>query len=156
MLVQLHTRDLKLVRLQPDPTSMPQGVLNEDLVMMEEEDPFMIHKDLVMMDKEDQVTTCLGYLLTTHLEELAMILKLEVLPADMLRLETPLLIDPQHPLVVVVGSKHHLEVEETPVGDEPKVPFRVPFFTRFSHQPYPSCAIPSNLQRLLVFFLLFW
>lgn len=129
MLVQPHTRDLKLVRLQTDPTSMLQGVPNEDPVMMEEEDPFMIHKDLVMMDKEeDQVTTCLGYLLMMHLEELAMILNLEVLPVGMLHLETPLLIDPQHHLVVVVGSKDNLEVEETPVGDEPKVPFENTFF----------------------------
>lgn len=147
VLVQPHTQDLKLVLLQPDPTSMPQGVRNEDPVMMEEEDPFMIHKDLVMKDKEDQVTMCLGYLLTMHLEELAMMLNLEVLP-DMLHLETRLLIGLQHRLVVVVGTKHHLE-EETLVGDELKVLLEN---TIYYSTVVICCAIPSNLQTLFFFF----
>ena len=115
MRVRLHTQDLKLVLLQPDPTTMQQEVPNEDLVTKEQEDPFTIHRDLVTMDKEDQVTMCLGYLLMMHLgEELAMMLNPEVW-GDMLRLETPLRMGLQHRLFVVA--------EETPAGDEPKVPF---------------------------------
>ena len=116
MLVRLHTQDLKLVQQQHDPTLIQRGVPNEDLAMKDQEDPFMIPRGLVMMDREDQVTMCLGY-------ELGMMLTLDVLQ-DILHLETLLHMGLRHHLIVEVGTKHQLEVEETPVGDEPKVPLR--------------------------------